>query len=204
MKINIFQIKIHRKITSFTITLLFLCDGVHRRIFTSFFPQSQIRIFQSLSRKLTKNPTFGIKLRNFAYLTILYKFSRSFGVVFWEILEFAKQPYLALDDMQILRKIFVEKSEILPEPLVPIKFRQEWWKSRFSFRLYSFSETLHFSYKIIRSCMAFEAHERPTIDQILNILQYAYNLLNSNTDHGANFDEKWKNLLENGPKVRFM
>uniref|UniRef100_A0A915JMJ5 Protein kinase domain-containing protein n=1 Tax=Romanomermis culicivorax TaxID=13658 RepID=A0A915JMJ5_ROMCU len=50
----------------------------------------------------------------------------SFGVTMWEILEFAKLPYMSLNDSEVVQKVIKQKLETLAEPLVPMRFRDKW------------------------------------------------------------------------------
>lgn len=51
---------------------------------------------------------------------------RTFGVVFWEILEFAKKPYIDLTNDDVIEQVIRRRSAILPEPLSPVPLREKW------------------------------------------------------------------------------
>ncbi|XP_077867292.1 uncharacterized protein LOC102805130 [Saccoglossus kowalevskii] len=101
----------------------------------------------------------------------------SFGVILWELLEFGRQPYDALDDSAVLKKVIVEQNVKLRQPVLDVAFADRW-------------------FEIMLFCWLFP-EQRPIMAEICALLKHLK--LQSSVikesmaaeNEGSLFDDKW-------------
>lgn len=97
----------------------------------------------------------------------------SFGILLWELLEFAKQPYMEYSDDEVLKKVIIETALRLEQPKTPCVHKD-------------------MMFRVMQLCWL-PANHRPTVQKLTTLLNYLYDNKDAIPD-SAVFESRWNSI----------
>uniref|UniRef100_T1IR83 Protein kinase domain-containing protein n=1 Tax=Strigamia maritima TaxID=126957 RepID=T1IR83_STRMM len=97
----------------------------------------------------------------------------SFGIVTWEILEFAKLPYTNLNEEEVLQKVIIERQITLNQPLTATAHKDK-------------------IFQVMQLCWLTDPKLRPNMDKIHSLLTHLHN--HNDTTKISDFEARWNAL----------